>query len=174
MAEKNTIRIGRISSINYPKGTARVVYEDKDRCVTFELPFLAWEYWMPRVKDQVVVAHLSNGTTAGVILGPVWNDGHRPADGREGLYRKEYDAIPGKAVERYDAATGEYALDISGMLGLSSGIGVTIKAGSSFITVSATGEIAISTDAAVTVAAPTVHLTGNLVVDGRIHQKTEG
>lgn len=174
MAEKNTIRIGRISSINYPKGTARVVYEDKDRCVTFELPFLAWEYWMPRVKDQVVVAHLSNGTVAGVILGPVWNDGHRPADGREGLYRKEYDAVQGKAVERYDAATGEYALDISGMLGLSSDSGVTIKAGSSTIKVSATGDIVISTGAAVTIKAPTVRLSGSLTVDGWIHQGTEG
>ena len=30
MADSNILRIGKISSINYPEGTARISYEDKD------------------------------------------------------------------------------------------------------------------------------------------------
>ena len=52
------LRIGKISSINYPKGTARVTYEYRDDSTTIELPFLAWEYWMPKIGDRVVVGHL--------------------------------------------------------------------------------------------------------------------
>lgn len=35
------LRIGKISSFNYPKGTARVTYEDKDGSTTAEFPFLS-------------------------------------------------------------------------------------------------------------------------------------
>ena len=56
------LRIGKISSFNFPKGTARVTYEDKDGSTTAEFPFLSWQYMMPEVGDQVLVAHLSNGT----------------------------------------------------------------------------------------------------------------
>lgn len=34
----DTIRIGRISAINYTDGTARIVYTDRDNAVTPELP----------------------------------------------------------------------------------------------------------------------------------------
>ena len=63
-----TIRLGKISSINYAAGKARVTYEDRDQSVTAELPFLAWQYNMPKVSDLVVVACFSNGSVSGVIL----------------------------------------------------------------------------------------------------------
>ena len=56
-----TIRLGKISSINYTAGKARVVYEDRDDSVTSELPFLALQYNIPKVDDLVVVACFSNG-----------------------------------------------------------------------------------------------------------------
>ena len=62
-----TIRLGKISSINYTAGKARVVYEDRDDSVTSELPFLALQYNIPKVDDLVVVACFSNGTVSGVI-----------------------------------------------------------------------------------------------------------
>ena len=108
MAEKDYLRIGKISSFNYPNGTARITYEDKDGSTTTEMPFLSWQYWMPKVGDQVLVAHLSTGTCAAVILGPVWHDGHRPHEGFEGLYRREYSNQRGLASERYDAKTKAY------------------------------------------------------------------
>ena len=73
-----TIRLGKISSINYTAGKARVVYEDRDDSVTSELPFLALQYNIPKVDDLVVVACFSNGTVSGVILGPVYNSANTP------------------------------------------------------------------------------------------------
>ena len=35
MADSNILRIGKISSINYPEGTARISYEDKDGSTRF-------------------------------------------------------------------------------------------------------------------------------------------
>ena len=77
-ADVNGLRIGAISSVNLTKGTARVLYDDRDGSVTPEFPFIAWEFWMPEIGQQVLVGHLANGSAHGVIIGPVWNDKHRP------------------------------------------------------------------------------------------------
>lgn len=63
MAQNDTgVRVGRVSSINYQAGTARVVFGDKDSAVTKEVPFVSNnEYNMPLVGDLVQVSHNSNG-----------------------------------------------------------------------------------------------------------------
>ena len=75
---EDLIRIGRISSINYKDGTAKVVYNDKDDMVTGELPFLANEYMMPKADDLVLVLHLKKGRSKGVIIGKIYSDQLRP------------------------------------------------------------------------------------------------
>ncbi len=100
----DTLRLGKISTINYKDGTARVLYTDRDNAVTAELPLLSFEYRMPAVDDLVLVCHLPNGSAAGIILGPVWNDNNRPAEGKEGLYRKDLDKTAGKCFLRYDGS----------------------------------------------------------------------
>jgi len=87
----DTLRIGKISSVNYEQGTARVLYTDRDNAVTAELPLLTGEGSMPNVDDLVLVCHLPNGAAAGVILGRFWNDNNRPTEGAAGLYRKDLD-----------------------------------------------------------------------------------
>lgn len=106
MADIQVLRIGKISSVNYKNGTARVTYEDRDGSTTNELPFLAWTYWMPKIADRVLVGHLSNGSASAVILGPVWNEDHRPADFGADLYRQEMSGTPGKAMDTYSDKTG--------------------------------------------------------------------
>lgn len=96
-----TIRLGKISSINYSAGKARVVYEDRDDSVTSELPFLAWQYNMPKTGDLVVVACFSNGTVSGVILGPVWNPSNTPHGGAAGVFRQEMSTTKNRAVIEY-------------------------------------------------------------------------
>ncbi len=150
VAEKCYFRIGKISSFDYPKGTAKVTYEDKGDSTTAFFSFLAFQYWMPRVGDQVMVAHLSNGTCAATILGPVWHDGHRPPEGFEGLYRKDFSRDYGKAYERYDHNTGVY----------------TIRIGAVTVDLKADGSVAVTAPAGVTVTTPTVTITGNLNVGG--------
>ena len=75
-----TIRLGKISSINYTAGKARVVYEDRDDSVTSELPFLALQY---------------------NILGPVYNSANTPHEGGAGIFRQEMSNNVNEAVMSY-------------------------------------------------------------------------
>lgn len=110
MSANQVNRIGLVSSVNYEAGTVRVTYPDMDDSVTVEIPMLstvADEYFMPKVDDQVLVCHLSNGAEYGVIMGRPWDEEHKPAESGEGLYRKDFDRDLGKAFLRYDANSGE-------------------------------------------------------------------
>ena len=106
MVNIQVLRIGKISSVNYKNGTARVTYEDRDGSTTNELPFLAWVYWMPKIAERVLVGHLSNGSASAVILGPIWGEDHRPAEYGDDLYRQEMCGTPGKAMDTYSSNTG--------------------------------------------------------------------
>lgn len=87
--EKEIIRIGKVSSIDYAKGLVRVAYHDKDDNVTQPMPMLSERYYMPNVGDQVLVLHLSNGTEAGLVLGRYWNDKNVPPESGAGLFRMD-------------------------------------------------------------------------------------
>ena len=67
---EDVIRIGFVSSRNPDAGTLQVTYQDRDRMVTGDLPVLAFggEYTLPQVNDMVLVAHLSNDLSSGVVL----------------------------------------------------------------------------------------------------------
>ena len=90
------IRVGKVSSIDYPSGMIRVVYHDKDNDVTRPIPLFSSEYAMPPVGALVAVVHLSNGAEAGVVLGRPWSAKLTPPEGFEGLYRKDFDLTPWK------------------------------------------------------------------------------
>lgn len=98
------IRIGKVSSIDYDNGMVQVLYTDRDGAVTKALPVLTFndEYKMPPVGSYVLVAHLSNGTEAGYILGTYWNEAHAPSSTGKGVYRKEYGSRQGAAYTVYD------------------------------------------------------------------------
>ncbi len=166
MAQKDHIRIGKISSFNYPKGTARITYEDKSSSTTVEMPFIAWEYFPPAVGDQVLVVHLSNGTCAAFIVGPVWHDGHRPPEGFEGLYRKEYFKKAGKAYERYDANKEEYSQVVTGKVIIKPSEKWTLQVGAVTIEADKSGSIRIKAPAGITIDTPTVTVTGDVIARG--------
>lgn len=77
---EDIIRIGFISSINAKDGSAKITYQDRDKMVTEDFPFLAFggEYHIPKVNDMVLVLHLSNDISSGVIMGKYWNDENKP------------------------------------------------------------------------------------------------
>lgn len=169
MDTPHILRIGKVSSINYPKGTARVTYEDKSKSTTTEFSFLAWEYWMPKEGDQVVVGHFSNGTTSAVILGPVWHDDHRPIEGFKGLYRKEYYHQQGKAYERYDAEKKEeFDQFVTGQTVIEATKKWTVKVGPCSIEVDVGGTITITAPSGVEVVTPLAHFTGDIKTDGDV------
>lgn len=116
------IRVGKVSSIDYPSGMVRVTYPDMDDDVTRPIPLFSSEYAMPPVGALVAVVHLSNGAEAGVVLGRPWSAKLTPPEGFEGLYRKDFDLTPGQCYFRYDAAgpeslfhnEGDSAVEIQG------------------------------------------------------------
>lgn len=87
----DTIRIGKVSSVDYAKGTVAVVYPDRDNSVTTGLPMLSNRYFMPEPGDQVLVLHLSNGSEAGVVLGRFFSDKNLPKESGSGLFRIDFD-----------------------------------------------------------------------------------
>lgn len=112
------VRTGRVSSVDYKTGTYEVTYHDRGRSVTRRINAMSnGEYKMPRVGQMVSVVHNSNGAAAATTMGTIWNQTNLPAEGGEGLYRKEYGDEPGQAFERFDAKTGNYTQFIPGRAG---------------------------------------------------------
>ncbi len=76
------IRKGKVSSVDYEAGMVRVTYKDKDESVTMNIPVLNYndEYRMPEPGQDVMVAHLSNGSSRAVLLGTVWNQKNIPKE----------------------------------------------------------------------------------------------
>lgn len=106
------IRVGRVSSVNYEAGMARVTYRDKDDSVSAEFPILTNndEYRMPQVGQEVIVAHMSNGSSRGAIIGSIWNKKYGPFESGKDLYRKELSRKKDAAYIRYTDETGEYLI----------------------------------------------------------------
>lgn len=104
------LRIGKISGVDYDTGMVEVEYPDKGHAVTTKLPYFNFndEYNPPRFGQQVLVAHLSNGSSRGIAMGKFWNKKNRPAEGGPHIYRKELSKTSGAAYVRYDDETGEY------------------------------------------------------------------
>ena len=109
------IRIGRVSAVNYKSGMIRVTYRDKDETVTSDFPMLTNndEYRMPQVGKHVLVAHLSNGSSRGVVIGTIWNAKNMPHETGETLYRKDFSREKDAAYERYADDIGEYLLKVA-------------------------------------------------------------
>jgi hypothetical protein len=109
MSSNSTVRTGRVSSIDYKRGTYEVTYTDRGQSVTKQVNGISnGEYKMPKIGQVVSVNHNSNGTAQAVSTGSVWNNTNTPAEGYAGLYRKEYGDNAGDAYEKYDANTGLY------------------------------------------------------------------
>ena len=70
---------------------------------------------MPYVGQQVAVAHMSNGSSRGIILGEVWNKKNLPRESGKDLYRKDLSRKKDAAYIRYDDESGEYLLKVANL-----------------------------------------------------------
>ena len=106
MADR-TIRVGRVSRVNYETGMISVTYPDLDGATSAELSMLDFggEYKMPKPGDNVAVACLSSDPSRGVVMGTYWNRGHNSRAFGRGYYRKEYAERPGESYMDYDPET---------------------------------------------------------------------
>ncbi len=104
MAER-LIRIGRVSSVNAARGMISVTYPDLDGSTTGEFPVFSFtdEYKMPSVGSEVLVLHLSNGQSAGIVLGRYWNASNQPPVSSG--FRKEMGDAFGESYLQYSGGT---------------------------------------------------------------------
>lgn len=83
------IKIGEISSIDPVKCTARVVFDDEDSIVSFDLPVLQrnslknHDYAMPDVGEDAIVLFFGEGQEDGVILGSIYAGEVTPPESTE-------------------------------------------------------------------------------------------
>ena len=179
------VRLGNISSIDYENGLCEVTYPDRDDTVTEKVPLLSNSvYMMPEVGDLVVVLHPGDSPEDAVVLGTIWNERIKPAEGKEGIFRKEYCDEDGKAYRKFDANAKELLDFVDGKKILKAK-SLEIKIGSASVTISEGGEVKINSPASITVqaaselkltattltaSAATVNITGaggDVVVSGK-------
>ena len=94
---EDIVRVGIISTVNPAMGTAQVYYPDRDS-TTEQMHLFAFrsEFCLPDRGDQVVVLHLSNDTSSGVILGRFWGEADPPPAGVK--YRMDFDVATYEAL----------------------------------------------------------------------------
>lgn len=179
------VRLGNVSSIDYENGLCEVTYPDRDDTVTEMAPFLSRrEYMMPEVDDLVVVLHPGDSPEDAVVLGTIWNEKIKPAEGKEKIFRKEYCNEDGKAYRKFDANAKELLDFVDGKKILKAK-SLEVKIGSATVTISEGGNVKITSPASITVqaaselkltattltaSAATVNITGaggDVVVSGK-------
>lgn len=83
------IKLGEISSIDPARGTARVVFDDEDSIVSYDLPVLQrnslknHDYAMPDVGEDAIVLFFGEGQEDGVILGSIYAGEVTPPESTE-------------------------------------------------------------------------------------------
>ena len=169
------VRLGNVSSIDYENGLCEVTYPDRDDTVTEMVPMLSnQEYRMPEVDDLVVVLHPGDSPEDAVILGTIWNEKIKPAEGKEKVFRKEYSNEAGKAYRKFDANAKELLDFVDGKKILKAK-SLEIKIGSATVTISESGSVKVDSPAGIeiktsgelklsattlTASAATVNITG--------------
>lgn len=107
------IRRGTVESVDYKSGTIKIVQEDRDDSVSFDLPLMSFEYNPPVIGDMVIAIFLSNDNTQGFVIGKPYNNSNLPTNGREGVIRKDYDI---DAFIEYDKNTKTLTLKAQNIL----------------------------------------------------------
>ena len=176
---KSEVRFGRVSNIDYPAGTCEVTYKDRDETVTKQVSFISnRQYIMPKVGDLLIALHPGTQSEDAVVLGTIWNNVNTPAEGYEGLYRKDYDLEQGKCYRRYDANVPEalyhiegddyvevkknQQTDIDGDANITIKGKLVLKVGSCTVTIE-DGTVTVDAASKLNMTAPNIKIDGNTV-----------
>lgn len=158
------VRIGYVSSIDYENGLCEVHYPDRDDTVTEMVPFISnREYRTPEAEDMVLVLHPGDSPEDAVVVGTIWNEKIKPAEGKKGVYRKEYSNKDGQAYRKFDADAKELTDKVKGKKSLEAE-SLEIKVGGATVTVSKSGAVTINSPAGITIkAAGTMELSASTI-----------
>ncbi len=117
MDTKNLVRAGRVSAVIPERMAVKVVFEDKDRMVSDELPVLTFGssknkmYWLPDVGEQVCCLMLPNGHNAGFCIGSFYSDADYPKVSDGEIRRVDFG--DGSYVQ-FDRKTGNLDINCTG------------------------------------------------------------
>lgn len=102
---RELVKVGEVSSVDYEKGTARVVFDDEEGFVSNDLQVLQrntqdnQDFWMPDVGEDVVCLFLPNGMEDGFIVGSFYADEITPPESGE---NKRYVKFKDESEIEYD------------------------------------------------------------------------
>lgn len=147
------VRVGYVSSIDYENGLCEIHYPDRDDTVTEMVPFLSnREYRTPEVEDMVLVLHPGDSPEDAVVVGTIWNEKIKPAEGKKGIYRKEFSNKDGQAYRKFDANAKELTDHVDGKHILEAK-SLEIKVGGATVTISESGAVTVNSPAGITIKA---------------------
>lgn len=184
---KSIIRIGEVSSVDAARGTARVVFDDFDSIVSYDLQvicrntFANRDYAMPDIGEDVICIFLPTGTEAGFILGSVYAGEITPPENT--INRRCVEFLDGakfmydRAAHVFTASIGDTSITVNqDSVDVESKSTIHAKIGATEATMNATGvdvQAPGSVHAKVgateaTVSSAGVAIIGNLTVTGNI------
>lgn len=158
------VRVGYVSSIDYENGLCEIHYPDRDDTVTEMVPLLSnREYRTPEVEDMVLVLHPGDSPEDAVVMGTIWNEKIKPAEGKKGIYRKELSNKDGQAYRKFDANAKELTDHVDGKHILEAK-SLEIKVGGATVTISESGAVTVNSPAGITIkAAGTLELSASTI-----------
>lgn len=163
------IKVGEVSSIDPAHCTARVVFDDDDSIVSFDLPvlqkntFQSRDYWMPVPGEDVLCLFLPTGPEEGFILGSFYAGEITPPEKME---KRRTTVFADGTVVQYDMVSHKLTVLIDGTSVVFDRQQGTITVPSAVTincetaTVNASGSVKLDT--------PATNVTGTLTVKGLI------
>lgn len=166
------IKVGEVSSINPARGTARVVFDDDDSIVSFDLPILqrntlnTKDFHSVNVGEDVLCLFLPSGPEEGFILGSFYAGEITPPETTE---KRRTTVFEDGTVVQYDMAAHTLTVLIDGTSVVFDRQSGTITVPSAY-TVNCTTAVVNASDS-VKIDTPATNITGTLTVDGLITGK---
>jgi len=166
------VRIGKVSSINYEKCTAQVVYEDRHDLVSGDLHILVpltlkdHAYYMPDIDERVLCVFDPSAPTKGYILGSFYADTRMPPIQNKD---KRYIEFEDKTLIEYDRdihkltihipAAGELSIEVvtASNISVTSDANIDVKAKGT-MSIHSVGAMTIDSDTSININAPVVHI----------------
>ena len=169
---QSLIKIGEVSSIDPAKCTARVVFDDEDSIVSYDLPVLQrntiknHDFAMPDIGEDAIVLFFGEGQEDGVILGSIYAGEVTPPESTENRRTVVFDDDTRVC---YDRQEHKLTVTIEGteiIFNRQDG-SITVP---NAVTINCT-TATVNASSSMTINSPDTHVTGTLTVDKKISGK---
>ena len=162
----DVLKIGSVSSVNPTEATARVLFNDDDALVSYDLQVLHQntfgnkDYGLPDVGTDVLCGFLESGGEEGFILGAVYGSGNSAPE--SSIDKRTVVFKDGTSVS-YDRASHTLTVTIDGTTIVADRQNITVTAPQS-VTINCTNAT-VNASGSVEIDSPSTHVTGTLTVD---------